>query len=132
MRAPEAGRSFLRDLVLLVGAMILSTAPAAAQQTVTIDVFNYDFGNAMTGQPIDPTITVGDTVRWVWVDPFHSTTSMMGQAESWDSGVLDPPSTFSHTFTTVGTYDYFCSFHGASSCRARSSFSRSRNRISSC
>lgn len=105
-----------RHIVLLsaVGMLFLAR-PAPAQTTFTIDVFNNDFGDAATFQHIDPTIRVGDTVRWVWVSGLHSTTSVTGQSESWDSGLQAPNFTFSHTFTNVGIFAYYCSIHGDAS-----------------
>src|SRR5581483_5239852 len=108
----------VRGLVLALAGLALGPATAAAQQTVTIDVFNFDFGNASTGLHIDPVINVGDTVRWNWVNGFHSSTSAAGQAESWDSTLIsapfpgDPAVTFDHTFTHAGTFAYYCMLHG--------------------
>jgi plastocyanin len=63
------------------------------------------------------TIHVGDTVKWNWVDGFHSTTSgsCSGGCRSdgkWDSGE-GSGMTFSFTFTQPGRYDYYCTVHGA-------------------
>lgn len=64
--------------------------------------------------PQDVTIHVGDTVQWTWVVSGHSSTS--GTPENpdgkWDSGILNAGATFSFTFTTVGSFPYFCSPHG--------------------
>jgi plastocyanin len=61
------------------------------------------------------TVNVGDTVQWTWagVSP-HSVTADDG---SFDSN--PPPAnfqttgTFSQTFTTAGTFRYYCRVHGA-------------------
>lgn len=63
-----------------------------------------------------PTITVpvGGTVTWTNQSPqnFHTTTSdVQGTTNSWDSGLTNPGQTFSHTFTTPGTYTYHCNVH---------------------
>src|SRR5688572_15940796 len=81
-----------RCLALAALALALDPSPAAAQQTVTIEVFNFDFGVMATNTHVNPTIQVGDSVKWVFVDGIHSTTSAGGQAQSWDSGILFPPS----------------------------------------
>jgi PKD repeat protein len=79
-------------------------------------------GNANT------TIHVGDTVKWVFVSPSmsHSTTSgtcttdpYYGDSNcafdgKWDSGLQVAPSTYSHVFTTAGTFRYYCEAHGNS------------------
>ena len=61
------------------------------------------------------TIHVGDTVRWVWISGFHSTTSgtCAGACTpdgKWDSGVGSGMQ-FSHTFTQAGQFPYFCQTH---------------------
>ena len=55
------------------------------------------------------TINVGDTVNWVNAGGTHDTVSYPGQSESWASPF--PLSSYSHTFTHVGTFDYFCTPH---------------------
>jgi len=64
------------------------------------------------------TIHVGDTIQWVWSSGTHSTTSGACSAGCvpnglWDSGRLQG-GTFQYTFTTAGTYPYFCTLHGPS------------------
>lgn len=72
-------------------------------------------------------IAPGDTVRWVQMSGFHSTTAyapvnanhelrIPAAAKPWDSDILlaDHPkkgSTFEHVFTVPGVYDYFCKPH---------------------
>ena len=97
---------------LAIGIALLNSGRAEAQTTVSIDVFNFDFGNAATGTHIDPVINVGDTVHWVWQSGIHSTTAAAGQADSWDSGVQSPAFTFDHTFNTPGVFNYYCQIHG--------------------
>lgn len=56
----------------------------------------------------------GHSVTWVNEDAaFHSVTSgFYGKPNVlFDSGYLDPEESFSFTFTSVGTYDYFCTLH---------------------
>jgi plastocyanin len=93
---------------------IESLETRALLATVTVHIFNFDFSENPQGQPIvDPTIHVGDTVHWVWDQGFHSTTSVAGIAETWNSGnQTGPGPTFDHTFTHVGTFAYFCDIHG--------------------
>jgi plastocyanin len=82
-----------------------------AQITVDIHIYDFDFGTA-GHTPSDPSIQIGDKIRWIWDAPLHSTTSAAGQAESWDSGVQSAPFTFEHTFTQAGTFSYYCTPHG--------------------
>jgi plastocyanin len=74
--------------------------------TVTVHVVNFAF----TPDPV--TIHVGDTVHWVWDTDDHSTTSVAGSAEQWDSGVHNSGFTFDHTFTKAGSFVYYCVIHG--------------------
>jgi len=54
-------------------------------------------------------VAVGTTVTWTNDDSTGHTVSQVGGG--FDSGKIDPGATFSHTFDTAGTYDYFCQFH---------------------
>ena len=82
-----------------------------------------DSGTAKT------TVKVGETVQWNWMSGPHSSTSGActgsgggyygGSSDCTDSGVWDSSShtagyQYSHTFTTPGTYKYFCMVHGSS------------------
>jgi plastocyanin len=64
--------------------------------------------------PQNVTIHVGDTVQWTWAASGHSSTSgTPGNPDGlWDSGIQNSGFVFSHTFTTAGTFNYFCSPHG--------------------
>jgi len=89
---------------------------------VNIGMSGNSFSDAQTGGGAS-TIRVGDAVKWVWVNGTHSATSGTctsggyygdGSCNSdgiWDSGLKSQPFTFSHTFTTPGTFTYFCSNH---------------------
>lgn len=60
----------------------------------------------------DTTVHVGDTVHWIWKTDAHSVTTDTGE---WaDSGVHNTGFTFDHTFSTAGTFDYYCIIHGDS------------------
>jgi plastocyanin len=95
---PRSRTAFLLGVEPLEGRALLST--------VTVHVV----GNAFSPDPV--TIHVGDTVHWVWDAGPHSTTSVMGVAESWDSGVHNAGFTFDHTFTHAGSFAYYCTIHG--------------------
>ena len=88
----------------LVLAGLLYCACAAADQTVNV-------GPGIAFSPANVTVAPGEKVTWVWAGVFHSSTSdsQIG-AEVWDSGIISTGS-FSHTFTTPGTYPYYCRVH---------------------
>ena len=57
------------------------------------------------------TISLNSTVIWMNKDGMaHTVTSITGL---FDSGSMADGETFSHTFTTAGTYSYKCSFHSS-------------------
>jgi hypothetical protein len=88
--------------------------------TTTVYVISFDFIAASGGQT-NPTINLGDTVTWVWSNGHHSATAAPGQLESWDSGQQTAGSgatNFSHTFSHLGVYYYYCTVHSRSTgCR---------------
>lgn len=91
---------------LTLGALVLSGAAESAEVIVNIKDFAFD------KQSI--TITEGDTVTWANADGVsHTTTSGTNcKADNqWNSGLLSQGASFSHTFTTEGTYPYFCAPH---------------------
>ena len=116
MRADETFTAITMKPGLLfafVGIVAGLLSSAQAQVTVDVHVYNFDFG---TDQHVafDPTINVGDSIRWIWDEGSHSTTAAANQAEQWNSGVLSTPgSTFTHTFGEVGTFNYYCLIHGS-------------------
>ncbi len=74
---------------------ILSALPLLGATTV-VHIFDFDFSENPKGQPIvDPVIHPGDTIEWTWDAgniAHHSTTSVAGIAESWNSGLQLPRS----------------------------------------
>jgi plastocyanin len=102
----------VRYLAFALAFLAVRSGAAAAQQVFTVDVVNFDFIDPTSGQHIEPTIHVGDTVHWVWVSGVHSVTSVSGQPDPFNSGDHAPGFTFDHTFASPGTYVYFCDIHG--------------------
>ena len=89
---------------------VLFGACAAAQAANQ----NVNIGPSTTFTPGVVTVAPGDTVTWTWLASGHSTTSDATTGpEVWNSGVLASGATFVHTFTTAGTYPYYCVIHGA-------------------
>src|SRR5207249_10199547 len=65
--------------------------------------------------PESVTIHPGDTVHWTWSSTGPSTTSgSPGMPNGiWDSGIRSQGATFDHTFSSAGSFDYYCTPHGA-------------------
>ena len=62
-------------------------------------------------QNITVVLNVNNTVEWTNNDnTAHTVTSRPGDPTSFNQ-VLAPNATFIYTFTTVGVYNYYCTFH---------------------
>jgi plastocyanin len=80
-------------------------------------------GNAVTvksNQFIPPSLTIkaGETVTWTWAGGSHTVTSGAGcvSDKAYTSGLKSSAGdTFTHTYATAGTFEYFCEPHCASS-----------------
>ncbi len=67
--------------------------------------------NGFRYQPANVVIAAGTAVRWIWDDDIHDVVPS-GTPSFTGIGGFFPPKTHQFTFTTTGTYRYFCSFHG--------------------
>jgi plastocyanin len=74
-------------------------APSGTTHAATIENF----------QLPDLTIAVGDTIRWTNADSAPHTST--GRNREWDSGTLSQGSAFSETFSTAGSFEYYCEIH---------------------
>lgn len=88
--------------LLLVGILAVP-----AQATVdTIQVGNFFFA------PSVDTVFRGDTVVWVFVGGFHTTSHDVPAIDRiWDSETLGSGSSFEFVFDTIGTFPYRCDIH---------------------
>ncbi len=62
-------------------------------------------------QPNELTVPVGTEVSWINRDDVPHTATSTTKPKAFDSGALDTDQTYSHVFTTVGEYEYFCAVH---------------------
>ena len=96
---------YLVALSLMTMVLIVPTAGAQQSQNMTVMMEDNYFDAA------NITVPAGSTVTWVHNgnNP-HTTTSYDGL---WDSGIIQPGSggSFSFTFNEPGTYAYFCRPH---------------------
>jgi plastocyanin len=87
--------------LMLVGALALASAAQAANVEVKVDNFVFN--------PQTITVKAGDTVTWINHDDIpHTATSKTGVFRS---KALDTDDQFSFTFTTPGSFAYFCALH---------------------
>ena len=89
-------------VVLLVAAATFAARSAPATDAeVDIDQFTF--------LPQRITVKAGTTVTWINEDDVPHT--IVSSSKVFKSKALDTADKFSFTFTTPGTYDYFCSVH---------------------
>jgi plastocyanin len=82
----------------------LATPGAQRKPEATeVRIDNFSFG------PAELTVPVGTTVTWTNHDDIPHTVVSVDRV--FKSKVLDTDETFSFTFSTAGTYPYFCSIH---------------------
>src|SRR6476661_3385810 len=113
--ARVARGSLYCHLSFLVTFSLLLLASLPSVKAATVQVLVGENGR-LRFTPASVSIQVGDTVQWVWSAGRHSTTSGTPGAPNgtWDSGVTNHVGfTFSHTFSTAGSFPYFCTPHGA-------------------
>jgi plastocyanin len=102
-------RGLVVALVLgpVMGAMLALGAVAAQDATkkdaneITIDNFTFT--------PKELTVAVGTTVKWVNHDDIPHT--IVEKKTTFRSKALDTDDSYSFTFTSAGTFDYFCGLH---------------------
>lgn len=88
------------------GASPTTTAPGGsgtATGPVTVQVVN------RTYQPASLVVDPGTTVRWENIDDRPHTVT--ANDRSFDSGIFSTGGGYSRTFTTPGTFEYFCTLH---------------------
>ena len=106
---PEIVICFLAIGLVLLGLMRSegsdpqqASVPGAGKAEVAIDNFSF--------LPKEITVAAGTTVVWTNHDDVpHVVASADNQFKK--SAALDTDESFSHTFTTAGTFTYFCSIH---------------------
>jgi plastocyanin len=87
--------------------------PTPTSTTASVDVLNNRFVDSVSGNSTT-TVAAGSTVNWNFVSDLHSTTSgnCCTPDGRWDSGTRST-GTFSQTFSSAGTFPYFCTVHGS-------------------
>ncbi|MCU1462801.1 MAG: hypothetical protein JWO37_2876 [Acidimicrobiales bacterium] len=92
-------------LFAVLGAAGVFAWPAdAATTNATIQ------GSAYHPDPL--TINAGDSVTWTNKDVATHTVTDKGPGKTFDSGNIAFNGTYTHVFTTAGTFTYYCTIHG--------------------
>jgi plastocyanin len=105
------GRAVVAATILgpLVGALLAFGSVAAEEakaanpdaSSITIDNFTFT--------PPELTVSVGTTVKWVNHDDIPH--SVIDGNKAFRSKALDTDDSFSFTFASAGSFDYFCGLH---------------------
>jgi amicyanin len=101
------GRAVVVAMLLgpIVGALLAFGTVAAEEakeaNVVTIDNFTFT--------PPELTVAVGTTVKWVNHDDIPH--NVINKDKVFRSKALDTDDSYSFTFASAGTFDYFCGLH---------------------
>jgi plastocyanin len=87
----------------VVGAMLALGAVAAQDATNVVTINNFTFSQK------ELTVAVGTTVKWVNHDDTPHT--VVEKKTTFRSKALDTDDSYSFTFASAGTFDYFCALH---------------------
>jgi amicyanin len=85
----------------ILAAIVLPGRTQGSASVVSIDNFTFN--------PQKLTVEAGTAVTWTNKDDIPHAIAAVGK--EFKSKVLDTDNSFSFTFTTPGSYDYFCSLH---------------------
>jgi plastocyanin len=88
---------------MLQFAVLAATAMPAVAADVEVKIDNFTFN------PARVTVQAGATVTWDNEDDIPH--AIASSTKLFKSKVLDTADKFSFTFTTPGTFEYFCSLH---------------------
>ncbi len=91
----------------VIGAM-LAFGTVAAQDATKKDANEITIDN-FTFTPKELTVAVGTTVKWLNHDDIPHT--IVEKKTTFRSKALDTDDSYSFTFTSAGTFDYFCGLH---------------------
>ena len=87
----------------LVGALLAFGAVAAQENPAEVKIDNFTF------TPQELTVPIGATVKFVNHDDIPHT--VVDKNKAFRSKALDTDDSFTFTFASAGTYDYFCGLH---------------------
>ncbi|MGW0653472.1 cupredoxin domain-containing protein [Streptomyces umbrinus] len=79
---------------------------AAAAADHQVDIMGNKFGD---GKQL--VVKVGETVQWTNHDTAPHTVTTTKGPKKFDSGTVEKGDSWSYTFTTAGTYEYYCAVH---------------------
>ena len=97
--------AYLLSVLLVALAALIGSAPAAEAASHTVVIQGYAYS------PANLTISAGDTVTWTNKDSVAHDVSVMSGPQTFHSPMLAQGQSWSHTFSSSGSYSYMCSVH---------------------
>jgi plastocyanin len=99
----------LISICLLIAFLnLLNSCSKSSSTGGTNQGANEVFIQGMAFSPSTITVTAGTTVTWTNKDGVAHTVTSSG---SFDSKSINPNGTYSHLFSTAGTFPYICTIH---------------------
>ncbi len=102
----------LQTLVLILIIMMSMNVKKSYSTIINVGVANFQFS------PANINATVGDTIKWNWMNGSHTTTcdgtngtSRPSGASQWNSGMNSGTPVFTYVLTAAGSYHYVCLPH---------------------
>lgn len=97
----------MKKILSAAGIFFLGFICNVSAKQIQVNVLNFSFS------PKNFTATVGDTIHFVWVGGFHTTTStkIPTGAASWDEPITSSNPSFLYPVKIAGDYAFQCSFH---------------------
>lgn len=91
--------------VLTAVLLGMSFTAKATVHMVTVQDFSFS--------PASMTVTVGDTVMWMWVNGTHTTTdtAIPAGAAAWNANINSSSMSFAYNVLVPGNYGYHCTIH---------------------
>jgi len=93
------------NLVLLFFLLFILAKTYSNTQTISV--------GGMVFTPTPAAVTVGDTIKWVWANGIHTTTSVTIPAGAlpWSAPIDSAHTSFIYKIAVAGQYNYWCNFH---------------------
>lgn len=102
-------KTLLSLISVILFTFLFSVTEAFAVKHV-VNVQNYSF------VPANLNVQVGDTIRWVWINGTHTTTSttIPFGAPAWDEPITSSNTFYEYRVNVAGVYNYLCTPHSSS------------------
>jgi plastocyanin len=101
--------------VVLAGIAAVAITPhrfsPPATKVVHVSIFSGASSYATGYDPDNITVLIGVNNTVIWTNNDNEPHTVTASDGSFDSGNMNPGSTFTYTFTKPGTYLYICTYH---------------------